>query len=144
VETRPTALQWGRILAAIFGGYFTSLLLLFCAVAGYGRLLPLLGRGPLSAAEIDAFTARNSAWAASLTLLITAFVASAWAVLAVAPSAAQLHGVIIGIGLGVLSVLIEYLFGGLDLFDLLIAALAAGAGWIGALLGRRISGYKGG
>jgi len=144
METRPTTLQWGRIFSAIFGGYFTSLFLLFCAVGGYGRLLSFLGRGPFSAAEVDAFTARNSAWAASLTLLITAFVASAWAVLAVAPSAAQRHGVMIGLGIGVLSLLIEYFFGGLDLFDLLITALAAGVGWIGALLGRRISGYRGG
>ncbi len=144
METRPTTLQWGRIFAAIFGGYFTSLFLLFIVVAGYARLLPLLGRGPLSADEVEAFTTRNSAWVASLTLLITAFVTSAWAVLAVAPSAAQRHGVIIGLGLGVLSLFIEYFFGGLDLFDLLITALAAGAGWIGALLGRRISGYKGG
>ena len=132
-KTERKTLNWSRILLAVMGGYLASFAMLFCVISIFATLLAFQARGAPNAAQIDAFALRNSSWMGSLALLLAAVAASAWATRRGEPSAAQLYGVIIGGGVGLLNFLTTVIFGGLDVFDVLISLLAAGAGWIGSL-----------
>jgi hypothetical protein len=137
MAAQPASLKWGRIVAAVIGGYVVSFLVQFCVVSLYATLLAFQARGAPNMDAINAFADQNSSWLGGVAAVVASALAAAWAVRKVEPGTAQLHGLIIGAGVGLVGLILDFVLGGLGLLSLVIVVLAVGGGWLGSMLGRK-------
>jgi hypothetical protein len=139
VDGRSLGIRFRRILGAGFAVIALSLLLLFVPVIVYAFVLAFRARGAPDQVAINVFAAMISRalmpWLVRLLTLLLAF----WVVRRNG-TARAVDGLFVGVLAGVLSLAVTLAFGGrLDVRNLLLFLVVVVLGWLGGLVGRRMS-----
>jgi hypothetical protein len=132
-------MRWRRVLGAAVAVIGLSFLILFAPIMVYAFVLAFQARGAPDQAAINRFAATISPvlmpWLERLLTVLLAF----WVVRRT-EAARAVDGLAVGVLSGLLGLAVILAFGGrLNARSLLSFAVLAGLGWLGGLLGRKMS-----
>lgn len=125
-------IKWGRVILTTVMVYVLSFLTVFLIVTAYASYLAFQARGAPDQSMINTFADQYAPWIGAISLIVFTVLGAMWLVRRV-ETAAQLHGMI----LGVLAGLLNIIFDGLNLSTLVATLLTVAAGWSGSHLGAR-------
>jgi hypothetical protein len=132
-----SSIRWLRVLGAALAVIALSFLILTIIVAVYAFVLAFQARGAPDQSAISHFAARVSPklmpWVeVFLTFLAAAIVGRR------AEQASAIHGLLIGILAGLLSLAVPLAFAGrLGLRNLVLFLIIVGLGWVGGFIGQK-------
>jgi hypothetical protein len=134
-----TGIRWRRLLGAALAVIGLSFLILFVPIIVYAFVLAFRARGAPDQVAINHFAATFSPllmpWLEGLLALLLAF----WVVRRT-EAARAVDGLVVGVLSGLMSLAVMLAFGGrLAVRGLLVFVVLAVLGWLGGLLGRRMS-----
>jgi hypothetical protein len=134
-----TGIRWRRLLGAALAVIGLSFLILFVPIIVYAFVLAFRARGAPDQVAINHFAATISPllmpWLEGLLTLLLAF----WVVRRT-EAARAVDGLVVGVLSGLMSLAVMLAFGGrLAVRGLLVFVILAVLGWLGGLLGRRMS-----
>ena len=133
--TQLSNLRWRRILLAASLVYLISFLIVFCVILAYAFMLGFRARGAPDPAQIQQFANQAGPWGGRIGVVILTVAAAAWVARRV-ESAAQVHGILVGVIVGIPNLI----FGGPPSWGALATViLAIGAGWLGSIIGSQRS-----
>lgn len=125
-------IKWGRVILTTVVVYVLSFLTVFLIVTAYASYLAFQARGAPDQSMINTFADQYAPWIGAISLIVFTVLGAMWLVRRV-ETAAQLHGMI----LGVLAGLLNIIFDGLNLSTLAATLLTVAAGWSGSHLDAR-------
>lgn len=125
-------IKWGRVILTTVMVYVLSFLTVFLIVTAYASYLAFQARGAPDQSMINTFADQYAPWIGAISLIVFTVLGAMWLVRRV-ETAAQLHGMI----LGVLAGLLNIIFDGLNLSTLAATLLTVAAGWSGSHLDAR-------
>ena len=134
MTTQLSQIKWGRVILTALGVYTISFLTVFLIVTGFATSLAFQARGAPDQATIEVFANQHASWIGAISLVIFTVLGAIWMARRV-DSSLQIHG----IALGVLVGLLNMIFDGVSLNTLLTTILTIVAGWFGSQTGARRS-----
>jgi hypothetical protein len=139
VEARSSGIQVRRVLIAALAVIVVSFVLLFVPIIVYAFVLAFRARGAPDQAAINHFAAVLSPalmpWLVRLLTLLLAF----WVVWRT-EAAHAVDGAVVGVLAGLLNLAVMLTFGGrLAARNLVLFLVVVGLGWLGGLVGRKLS-----
>jgi hypothetical protein len=135
-----SSIRWLRVLGAAVAVVAWSFLILMVIVMVYAFVLALQARGAPDQTAINHFAARVSPMLMPWLEVFLTFVLALLVARRV-EKAALIHGFLIGLLAGLLSVAVRLPFGGrLGLRDLVFVLSVSGLGWLGSFFGQRRTG----
>ena len=124
--------RWRWVLLAGVGAPAVTPLFFGTLVVSYAIILRVLYHGPPDEGRMERFSAQAS-WAGNVLAVALTFVAASW-VARRAGRPVTLHGALVGLVSGLVSLVVAFLFqGNLGPWEAVTVPLAVGAGWLGGL-----------
>jgi uncharacterized BrkB/YihY/UPF0761 family membrane protein len=139
VEERSLWIRFRRALTAAVGAMGATLLVLFVPIIAYAFVLAFQARGAPDQAAINSFAATVSPvlmpWSVRILTFLLAF-----RVVRQNAAARAADGLLVGALAGAMSLAVTMAFGGRpDVRNLLLFLVVVALGWLGGLIGRRMS-----
>ena len=132
MATQLSQIKWGRLTLNTLSVYIFSFLLMLVIVIGYATYLGFQARGMPNPDQIQQFANQYAPLLGMYGLIPFTFLA-ARRMASKIETAPQIHGVVLGVLVGLLNILIS----GLSPDIVLPTILTIGAGWLGSKLGTR-------
>jgi hypothetical protein len=130
-----STVRWLRVLGAAVAVIALSFLVLTGVVTVYSFILAFQARGSPDQAAISQFGRSVSRWLIPLSEMTFTLLAAA-VVARKTDKAGLLHGLLVGIAVGLLDVIVTLTFHGrLDFLKLSLVLIIVGLGWLGGLVG---------
>lgn len=131
MTNRFSPIRWGRVTWTALTVYGASFLIVFLIVTSYAFYLGLQARGAPDQTMIQAFASQYVPWLGMISLILFTFLGALW-LASFVRSGLQLHGLLLGILVSLVSILFD--LGSLGINTLITSMLVIAGGWLGGRL----------
>jgi hypothetical protein len=127
-------IRWWRVTWTALAVYGASFLIVFCIITAYASYLAFQARGAPDQTMIQAFAGQYASWLGTVSLSLFTLLGALW-LRRFVQTGLQLHGLMLGLLVGLVSLLFDIGSFGLD--TLLTTVLVIASGWLGGRVALR-------